>query len=376
MIPQDMMYAFPYAAMLLFIVPAILLGSWMLFEYRRQALHQLAEPSILLQTLLPRSTAVYWAKSVALALVWTLCTVALMQPQGNAHYPEENLAAFPQKQPQTPEQLVQLRRRAHEVILLVDASASMATTDTRPGVSRLDYAKDIADQIIGRFDGQSASLYAFTAAVTQMSPETWDYIFLRLMLREIHINEGETPGTNIFEALANIRDQNFKTPAPKLKTLILLSDGGDTRIESLSGQPRRQAIQTLVALLGDPQTLNLRVYTIGLGSRQGAVIPEITYEGRPVHSVLQEDLMRELARRGRGVYYNANENTALSIAQDLAIAMQQDPPFLEAATALKTLGAQEGKQKVYDAYYQIPLGLALVLLAFIILWPDTKVENT
>jgi Ca-activated chloride channel family protein len=343
----------------------------MLFNYRRRILDQFAKPTILLQTLLPRSTATFWAKSAALACAWTLGTLALMQPQGNAHYPEENLT---EKAKPGEQQLVPIKRRAHEVIVLVDASASMATVDTRPGVSRLDYAKDIADQIIRRLDGQSASLYAFTSSVIRMSPPTWDYIFVRLMLREIHINEGETSGTNIFEAMAYMRDRFLKISSTKLKTLILLSDGGDTRIESLSGAPRREAIQTLVNLLGDPQNQSLRLYTIGLGSLKGGEIPKLIYEGHPVHSALQEDLLRELARRGRGTYFSANDNTALSISQDLAIAMQQDPPFLEEATALKALG-QGGKQKIYDAYYQIPLSLALILLAFVLLWPDTKLER-
>lgn len=372
MIPQDLTYDLPQAAFALFAVFFILWLFWILFNYRKVVLSQFADPAILEKIMVPRSSKQYWLKALALMGGWLLCVLALMQPKGNAHYPEENLT-LPQKIPQ--ENLAKVRRRAHEVIFLIDVSSSMAVTDSRTGSSRLDFAKDIADQIASKLKGETGSLYAFTSEVAPLSPSTTDYLFLRLMIRQMRLNEGDIPGTNIREALVEMRKKYFSSPTPKLKTLVLLSDGGDTHVESLQGEPREQALNEILDLIQDAESLHLRVYTIGLGSVEGGEVPNLKYEGKSVHSAIDEEILKKIARRGRGIYYPAREYTAIALANELTLAMRQDNPFLEAQTVIQSLTSTKKDNRVFDLYYQFPLGLAILLIAYVLIWPAAQTKE-
>jgi Ca-activated chloride channel family protein len=199
-----------------------------------------------------------------------------------------------------------------------------------------------------------------------------DYLFVRLMLHDLHINEGDMAGTNIVNALAEMRRQYFSQPSPKLKTLILLSDGGDTQIESLSGAERQKAINGMLNLVSNGEQLNLRTYTIGIGSKEGTTIPDINYEGQPVKSRLEEDVLRKIAQRGRGTYYYANDYSPYDLAQDLYKRMQEDPQYYDesqgADVILRSLAGGSGL--VYDRYYQYPLSIAILCLGLALFLPD------
>src|SRR5690606_21686855 len=114
-------------------------------------------------------------------------------------------------------------RKAHDVIFLVDASASMSVADMRGGLSRFNYAKEIVDAAISKLQGESVALSAFTSGVTVLSPLTMDYFFVRIMLKQMQINEGDIAGTNLVEAIAVTREQYFPFITPSLKSLIILT---------------------------------------------------------------------------------------------------------------------------------------------------------
>lgn len=371
MIPSDLTYDFPQAAFLGLAGFIILFLCWQLYLYRQNALKSLADPLVLQSTLIPRSTLTYWTKSICLVLIWVMAVLALMEPKGNGRYPDEFL---PNKNTsKTPEQPATVRRRAHDIILLLDASASMAVPDSRNGVTRLDFAKEIADQIVGRMNGESVALDAFTSQVSQLSPSTMDYLFVRLMIRQTEINEGNVPGTDIKAALEEVRKRYF-VQTPKLKTLILLSDGGDTEMEALQGEQKEQRVQSMVDLVGNAASLNLRVYTIGMGTKKGGAVPDVTYHGQEVDSFLEDELLRKLARRGRGEYFYANSMSSLEIADEIFKSMRQDNPYLEESMVLKP-AASFGKNLAYDLYFQLPLGLAILLLMYVMLYPDVEIAR-
>jgi Ca-activated chloride channel homolog len=373
MIFPSIQYDFPQAAYLLFAVPMWIWLFWILFRYRMQILERFKISEVLSALLLPRQTAIYWGKACCFSLAWIFSVLALMQPKGNERYPLSDTQGNIAPARQGPLQKVEIKRKAHEVIFLIDASASMSVVDTRVGISRLDYAKEIASAIISQLRGENVSLYAFTSETMQLSPSTNDYLFVRLMLRQLKINEGETSGTDIYQAMAEMRNRYFAIPSPTLKTLVLLSDGGDTHLESLSGSAREKALAAIVNTVDGAAERHLRVFTIGLGSKEGKTIPGITYQGKPVISALEEEVLRQLSEKGRGRYFFANEFTPLDIANRITEAMAQDKPYEEEETLTQQAQARLQKKNflVYDSYFQIPLGLALLFLALAILLPDT-----
>ena len=373
MISGSVSYDLPQAAFLMFGIILLLGLSWGLFQYR-QRMQPLFFPKATAGLIVPRSGLIFWTKCSAVCVAWVLCSLALMQPKGNGHYPQ---GLQPPKQPSG---AAKLQFKAHEVIFLMDASASMSCTDTREGETRLDYARDIADEIISDLTGETVSLYTFTSIVTQLSPSTLDYLYVRLKLKETEINEGGAAGTDIMAALEKMRKEEYAVlPSKKLWTLILLTDGGDTKLESLQGNQREQMINAMANLVDDAAKLNLRVFTIGLGTQAGQAVPNILYQGKPVISKLQDDILRKLSETGRGKYYFANDNTSLDISADIIKFMNQDNPYIEKETieGIKTAsGSAASKENlVYDFYFQYPLGIVILLLAFSIFLPDTLIRR-
>lgn len=360
-IPSDFFFKQPAAAYLLLLLPLFLLFFWGLFHFRGKVLRQYVDEAILPAALIPRSAMIYWSKCAAFLIAWSAATIALMQPQGNGHYPGEN---------QAPPKGGTLRQKSQEVILLIDCSASMAVPDSRSSVTRLDYAKDIADELVSKLSGQSVALFAFTSQVTPLSPSTMDYLYVRLMFRQMQINEGDVAGTDIVKAMKEMRQYIQSLPPTRLKRLILISDGGDTALETMPDSEREQAILSLLNLFDDPKSLNLHIDAIGMGSHKGGTVPDVTYQGNPVFSSLQEDLLRRVARRGGGIYMEANSMTSPQMADRLVTALDQDTTHAPAEQILSSEGAN--KTVIYDHYFQIPLILALLALIYAITWPDTR----
>lgn len=375
MIPNDLHYNFPLAVYLLVGVLVLFALFWNLYFYRSKVLSQFAPPKLLREILAPRSRYNYWAKVSAICLAWLLATLALMQPRGNGRYPLES-ALEAAKKPRGKEKEAVIKRKAHDVIFLLDASASMGVEDTRTRLSRLEYAKEIVDEVISRMKGESVALYAFTSDTTKLSPPTMDYLFTRLMLRQVGINEGDLAGTNVVEAIADMRDEHFTIITPKLKTLVVLTDGGDTQLEGLEGQDRENQIRAILTLLNNAEENQLRVFTIGMGTEQGTTVPDVEYQGKPVVSSLDEDLLERLSQHGRGGYYFANNWTSLDLAEDLVKKMGEEEPRLE-EYKIKSRSAvtRGGEDLIYDLFFQIPLGIAMLLLGFIAFFPDTRIHK-
>jgi Ca-activated chloride channel family protein len=372
MIPNDLNYHYPFAVYFIFGALFIFALFWRLFFYRKDLINLFASEKVINEILMPRSRYNFWAKVVSLCLVWIFATLALMEPRGNGHYPlSSGIDAGDKTKRDAKEGIV--KRKAHEVIFLVDASASMEVADTRTGQTRLEFAKEIVDEVISRLKGESVALYAFTSDTTKLSPPTMDYLFVRLMLRNIKINEGDLAGTNVVEAIEDMRDDYFTAITPKLKTLIVLTDGGDTNLEGLKGAEREKHIQSILNHLDKAEENQLRVFTIGMGTEQGKTVPGVEYEGKQVVSSLDENLLERISEAGRGRYYFSNDWTALDLAQDLASKIGEEEALLEEYKVKTDASAAKGEEDlIYDLYYQIPLGIGMILLSLSIFFPDTR----
>ncbi len=358
----DLYYNFPQAAYLLFFVLLFLALFWFFYQYRHHKLSLYAEESRLSELLIPQTGINYWMKTAGYCLAWVFLCLAVMQPKGNARYPENPSAQKPSHSVNT------LHMQPHEVIFLIDASASMSVLDGRLSQSRLDNAKDVADQVMANLQGQSGSLYAFTSSVSKLSPPSMDYLFMRMMLSNLAINEGAVSGTDLKASLKYIQDNYLIPSTPSIKTLVIISDGEDNHLEELKGSDREKYIQDVVDLLGNPEKEKLHVFTIGVGTEKGGEIPKLTYEGKSVTSHLNEDILKALSEKGNGRYYSGQEYAAVDIAKDLYSHIAKEDVF--APTSLTTSSASK-ENLIYDLYYQFPLGLAIILLALTVLWPTT-----
>lgn len=343
---RDLHYAWPWALNLIFLI-----GLWgALFWYAHYRRRLASQGASLLSV--PRSRIYYLAQSVLYILAWLFASLALMQPLANGHYPGGAYARSVE---------AKVRLPAHEVVLLVDSSASMGVSDMHNGQTRFAYAKQLGDEFISDLNGEQASLYGFTSELLPQSPATLDYLFVRLMLDGMTLNDEGVPGTSFYDALVELRNHFLQAPVTTLKTVVVFSDGGDTAIESANPQEKSKQVQALMDVVGDLLKLNVRVYTVGTGTERAGTVPNVKFEGKPVVSRLNQALLRQMADAGHGKYLDANDYTVVDAAENLASEINQLSKGAQGQEIVNSVKIGE-ESLVYDDYYQIPLGLAIAAL--------------
>ncbi|MBS4167146.1 Uncharacterized protein NEOC65_002252 [Neochlamydia sp. AcF65] len=357
-------YTFPQASYLLFFILLFLLLFWRLYCHRLKIFAHYTSKDKLPYVLMAQPKLCLGLKVAAICGAWMFLCLALMQPKGHPHYSQEMIEHLQQTHDIK-------RMQPHEVVFLIDASASMSLLDGRLGESRLENAKNIADQVISRLQGQSASLYGFTSEVTKLSPPSMDYLFMRLMLHHLAINEGDVSGTDLKDMLRYLHEHYLASLTSSIKTIIIISDGGDNRLEELAGSARLNYIKELEASLGALQ--ETRIYTIGVGTLKGLEISHLRDKSQRIISHLNEDVLKALSEKGEGRYYAGYAFPASAIAEDLAAQISKADIF-SLKDARQALNVEEDLK--YDSYYQFPLSLAILLLAFYLLWPDRAFSSS
>lgn len=358
---RDLYFDNPKFAYLLLLLFLILYLMRSLTLYRKRQLELYASPPHWPLLIYPRSRRLTTAKNILWALVWVCGCFALMGPKGNLHYrsvEEAAVSAIPKRIP-------------HDVIFVVDTSGSMGVADLPNGETRLNKAKELMREILNLLDGQNVSVYALTSELISLVPSTTDYLFTRLVIDQLHLNEGDIGGTNFTKSLETLKNKLFSTPSSKLRTIILLSDGGDNQVEQLEGEAKLQAIKKIASMIPNPEEHHLRLFTIGIGSENGGVVPNVTFNKKPVTSKLQADLLKELANVERGQYLEAENKNTGELLNLLFTKINQEPRYEENLSLNREVMTAKASDILYDLYFQLPLGLAFVFLILSTRLPDT-----
>ena len=146
-------------------------------------------------------------------------------------------------------------------------------------------------------------LVAFSGEAQVMVPLTLDYGTVQMMLREL--NPGWLmPGTNLENAIRKGMNL-FKNSggAGKYSVMILMSDGEE--LEAAAVNAAKEAAE-----------MGIKIYTIGIGSREGVPIPvktkngEVAYkkdvQGNIVTTRLEEGSLQEIASVTGALYFYAS----------------------------------------------------------------------
>lgn len=344
MIPSDIHFQYPWFVFFLLGVIAIIWLFWSLSRYRKKII---AEFSLSSLAKMRHKHFALW-KAAALCFSWFFATIALMKPIGNAHYPLSRNSG-------------EAATGIHEVIIVMDASDSMSVSDTRIGKSRLNQAQEIADVLISQMAGQDFSLFTFTTVAAQQVPETMDALYTRLILGQIQINEGGVPGTDFLTSFRGIAKDLSSRPKEKMLSIVIFSDGGDTKWLALSGSKKNERAENIAKVFKD---LNAMVITVGVGSKKPHKIPNLEMQGQPVLSKLEPTLLKMVGQH----YFDANDETTIGLAKNIAFELERMAPGMSRKGIIS--GAVE-----YDQYFQVPLFIALLFLLLAFWLPETKIRR-
>ncbi|HQI48405.1 MAG TPA: VWA domain-containing protein, partial [bacterium] len=188
-----------------------------------------------------------------------------------------------------------------DIILSMDISSSMLAEDFQPK-NRLEAAKLVAADFIKGRTNDRIGMVVFSGQSFTQCPLTLDYGILLKFLEEIHvgqIEDGTAIGMGLGTSINRLRDSKAKS-----KVVILLTDGQNNRGELDPLTAARIA-----------KSFNIRVYTIGAGSKGEALYPVDDpifgrrYVRMPVN--IDEELLRRVADITGGRYFRATDKTSL-----------------------------------------------------------------
>lgn len=287
----------------------------------------------------------FYRKVFYLLASWIFAVISLMGPYGNSHYLEnKNNGGVNNKE---------------NIILLIDTSQSMAVEDVRTGRSRLNLSKEIADEIISNLKGQNLAIDTFTSDLAQLVPLTPDYIFSRIVLKNIGINYEGQKGTDFVNVINNLLTTDSKEPT----TIILLSDGGDLLYEGDNKVIKEKRYRELSEIIKKEKWPNLSIISIGVGSNEGKEIPNVVKDSKPVISKLNPDLLQLLAKETNGYYFIADKYSLEDLSKKILEKINDKKIKNEPHEKIETV-------VVYDLYFQKPLTFAIILLAIYLITPD------
>lgn len=231
-----------------------------------------------------------------------------------------------------------------DIFIALDISNSMNARDLSP--SRLEKAKRfVSDFIRTRFGDQVGLIYYAGSAFLQI-PLTTDLAAAEMFAKSANTNMAGTQGTNIGEA---IQVAMKSVHEPHQRALIVISDGEDHDNSALS-------------MAEKAKNAGWSVFTIGVGSDSGSLIP--VYEngrelyiyddnGNPVKSILNQQLLKGIANKGGGAYYQLTDNSTFIIS-DLNVRLEK----------LQKHAQEVQSYSEFKSYYQYFLFPAIVLMVF------------
>ena len=186
--------------------------------------------------------------------------------------------------------------KGRDVMIAIDTSKSMLSTDVEP--NRLTRAKLASEDLLRLLPGDRTGLIAFAGSAFLEAPLTIDYGAVLDCIHELDTNTIPLGGTNIAEAIRQAADV-FGKGESQNDCLVLFTDG-----EELDGDAVAAARE---------QAGKFRIFTVGLGTREGSIIPvpgdnggtEFVKDdnGQVVRSHLDEARLKEIAGGDRGVLY-------------------------------------------------------------------------
>lgn len=226
-----------------------------------------------------------------------------------------------------------------DIVLAMDISGSMLARDFTP--DRLSAAKQLATEFVAERTGDRISVVAFAGEAFTQCPLTSDQATVGTMLSRLRsgvVEDGTAIGNGLATAINRLRESGAKS-----KVVILLTDGVNNR-----GQ-----ISPIMAA-DIAKDLGIKVYTIGVGSRDKAPMPaydpfgNITYVMADVE--IDEELLRNIASKTSGKYFRASDNEALKAIYEQINEMEKSKVEVTHYTS-------------YEELYMGWLVIALLLLA-------------
>ncbi|MDL2215071.1 VWA domain-containing protein [Dysgonomonas sp. OttesenSCG-928-M03] len=282
-------FANPEYLYLLFVLPVMIAGFIFLNINKLKAVKKLGELKLVKRLMpelsLKRSYLKFWL--IFAAVVMGIVIVA---------------------RPQFGTKVEKMDKKGIELVVAIDVSNSMMARDVQP--SRLAKAKQILSRIIDERRNDKVAIVVFAGQAFVQLPMTSDIQAAKIFLDNINPSLVPVQGTVIGSAI-NIAMNSFTSDREVDKSIILITDGEGHE-------------DNAVEMAEKVASSGIQINVVGIGTVEGAPVPvsetgndmKKDMSGTVVVSKLNEQMCKEIAQAGKGMYVLAdNSNNALKSLQ-------------------------------------------------------------
>lgn len=263
---------------LLLLIPVFIIVPTVVLRLRRRRLKKFGDEALVKELMPSYSRAKVWLRLSFFLMAFFFFVLGISRPQMGAILKEH-------------------KTRGAEVMIVLDVSNSMLAEDYSP--NRLERAKLAISRMVDKLRDDRIGLVVFAGNSFVQLPITTDYVSAKMFLGSISTESVPIQGTAIGEAISTAL-RSFSAQSDKSRAIIVITDG-----ENHEDDP--------VAAASQAAELGVRVFTIGVGSPEGKMIPfEGDYlrdkEDNPVVTKLDESVLQDVAAAGKGLYVRAGNS--------------------------------------------------------------------
>jgi Ca-activated chloride channel family protein len=227
-----------------------------------------------------------------------------------------------------------------DIVMAIDVSGSMLAKDLKP--NRMEALKKVAASFVDERPNDRIGLVVYASEAYTKTPVTSDKAIIQQAIESIKYDNVLQDGTGIGMGLATAVNR-LKDSKAKSKVIILLTDGVNN-----AGFIEPETASDIAKQYG------IKVYTVGIGTNGMAEFPyAIAPNGQFLFRMMQveidEQLMKNIARKTDGKYFRATSNNKLE-------------EIYAAINKLETTEIEELKFYDYDEKYRPFVWLAGFLL--------------
>lgn len=266
---------------LLLLIPVLVIGFMYVNWWKKKVRKQFAEPELLEKLIPEKSAFKLIIKLVFISLGILFLVIALTNPKMGI-------------------KLKTIKRQGVDIVFALDVSKSMLAEDIAP--NRLEKSKQLINKIIDKLGSDRVGVIVYAGSAYPLLPITTDLASAKMFLQMANPEMVSDQGTAMNEALSKAMTY-FDNDEQTNRFLFIVSDGEDH--EGNTNQIAQQASEH-----------GVRVFTIGVGSANGAPIPikqngifvehKKDQNGEVVITKLNESILNEIANEGNGKYILGN----------------------------------------------------------------------
>ena len=292
-------FANAYILWALVLVPLLIISFMLVRRWKKKALASFGDKGVISRIMPQVSSSRPTLKFIFFIVAYTLLIIGIADPQVGNHIDE-------------------VKKKGADIMIVLDVSNSMLSQDYSP--SRLENAKRALAQLIDNLHEDRIGIIVFAGEPYVQMPITTDYSAAKIFLNTINTGMVPVQGTAIGAAI-DLGVKSFDYKDGTGKAIILMTDGENHEDDAVTAAQ-------------NAHDKGVVVHVIGFGSPQGAPVPiydngkqvgfHLDSAGHTVISKLNEDMCKEIAVAGNGVYIRATDaNSGLGIVMDQIHKMKQ-----------------------------------------------------